>query len=79
MSKQTSGAASSTIEIADYVRMLAPLGWVHQDEDDRGDEETLRCATNGRLGAGPELDGELQMFNERSLASAAESGRYLPI
>jgi len=40
MSKETSGAVSSTIEIADYVRMLVPLGWVHQDEDGRGVEET---------------------------------------
>ncbi len=27
--------------------MLAPLGWVHQDEDDRGAEEALRYATKG--------------------------------
>ena len=62
-----SGAASSTIEIADYVGMLAPLGWVHQDEDDRGAKEALRYATKGRLGGAPELDGELQMLNERYL------------
>src|SRR5690242_14360996 len=73
MSKETSGAASSTIEIADYVGMLAPLSWVHQDEDDRGAEEALRYATKGRLGAAPELDGEL-ILNERYLTSAAESG-----
>ncbi|KAK4095775.1 hypothetical protein N658DRAFT_502337 [Parathielavia hyrcaniae] len=42
MSEETAGTASSTIEITDYIGMLAPLGWVHQDGDDRGDEEALR-------------------------------------
>ncbi len=77
MSKETSGAASSTIEIADYVGMLAPLGWVHQDEDGGGAEEALRYATKDRLGAAPELDGELQMLNERYLVFATESGEIM--
>ncbi len=67
MSKETSGAASSTIGIADYVGMLALLGWVHRDEDGQGAEEALRGATKGRLGGASELDGELQMLNEKCL------------
>jgi hypothetical protein len=67
MSEETSGAASSTIGIADYVGMLALLGWVHRDEDGQGAEEALRGATKGRLGGASELDGELQMLNEKCL------------
>ncbi|EJT68554.1 hypothetical protein GGTG_13867 [Gaeumannomyces tritici R3-111a-1] len=45
-----------------------------EDKDNRDAEEALKYATKSRLGAAPELDGELQILNERSLTSATESG-----
>jgi len=38
LSKEISSAASSKIELANFTGILAPLDWVHQDEDDRGTE-----------------------------------------